>query len=138
MNNRMLLTGLVTVLATAAATTAAHADRKMLVLIDASGSMDITRTDGTTRFAAAKTRAKSQIAAQLAIDATTTFSVYTFSDVASTPQTAGFVAAGAATTTIDGLDLFTVGGGVTPLAGSLCAAIRLSSTLNKRCALKKL
>lgn len=123
MNNRMLLTGLVTVLATAAATTAAHADRKMLVLIDASGSMDITRTDGTTRFAAAKSRAKSQIAAQLAIDATTTFSVYTFSDVASTPQTAGFVAAGTATTTIDGLDLFTVGGGVTPLAGSLCAAM---------------
>ena len=127
MNNRILLTSLATALVTVIGSTAAHADRKMLVLIDASGSMDTLRTDGTTRFATAKTRAKSKIAEQKALDATTTFSVYTFSDTTSTPQTTGFVTAGIADTAIDGLDLFTVGGGSTPLAGALCDAVGVLS-----------
>jgi hypothetical protein len=123
MHSRILLTGLATALVTVIGSTAAHADRKMLVLIDASGSMDTLRTDGFTRFATAKSRAKSKIAEQKAIDATTTFSVYTFSDTTSTAQTTGFVTATSADTTIDGLDLFTVGGGSTPLAGSVCDAV---------------
>ena len=124
MNSRIVLAGLVATAVSVIGSTAAHADRKMLVLIDASGSMSIVRTDGATRFETAKARAKSKIAEQTAIDATTTFSVYTFSDATSTPQTGGaFVTPANANTAIDGLDLFTVGGGITPLAGSVCDAV---------------
>jgi hypothetical protein len=123
MNGRIVVAGLVAALVSVIGSNAALADRKMVVLIDASGSMSTVRTDGFTRFETAKARAKSKIAEQKAIDATTTFSVYTFSDVSSTPQTAGFVTATTANTAIDGLDLLTVGGGITPLAGSVCDAV---------------
>src|SRR5215831_12351328 len=90
MNNvRRLFIGFTAVLATVVGASAAHADRQMLVLIDASGSMSTVRADSTTRFDAAKQRALDQIAVQAS----------------------------------SGLDLFTVGGGNTPLAGSMCAAI---------------
>ena len=127
MNNvRFLFTGFAAVVATVLGASAAHADRKMLVLIDASGSMDTIRTDGTTRFDAAKARAKSKIADQaaLGLDAV---AVYTFSDTTSTLQTTqvagGFVDPATAITTVNGLDLFTVGGGNTPLAGAMCDAV---------------
>ncbi|HMG25057.1 MAG TPA: VWA domain-containing protein [Kofleriaceae bacterium] len=72
--------------ATVAGASAAHADRKMLVLIDASGSMSIQRADLQTRFDAAKARALDQIGVQagLGLDAV---AVYTFSDTTSTLQT---------------------------------------------------
>jgi VWA domain-containing protein len=128
MNNvRNLIVGFATVLATiAGASTAAHASRKMLVLIDASGSMSTVRADSTTRFDAAKSRAVSQIANQAAtgLDGV---AVYTFSDITSTAQTVGFVDPNTAILAIQGLDLFTVGGGNTPLAGSLCDAVDVLS-----------
>jgi hypothetical protein len=127
MNNiRRLFIGFAAVLATAVGASAAHADRKMLVLIDASGSMSTVRADLTTRFAAAKARAASKIADQatLGLDAV---AVYTFSDTTSTLQTTqiagGFVDPATAITTVNGLDLFTVGGGNTPLAGAMCDAV---------------
>lgn len=124
MNNvRRLFIGLTAVVATAVGASAAHADRKMLVLIDASGSMSTVRADLTTRFAAAKARAASKIADQaaLGLDAV---AVYTFSDTTSTLQTTGgFVDPSTAITTVNGLDLFTVGGGNTPLAGAMCDAV---------------
>jgi hypothetical protein len=94
----------------------------MVVLIDASSSMETARTSDAvnpTRFDAAKARAKQQIAMQagLGIDGV---AVYTFSDSAATEQTTGFVSITDALNKIDTLDLFTVGGGVTPLAGSVC------------------
>jgi hypothetical protein len=124
MNNvKNLLLGLVAAVATVAGASAAHADRKMLVLIDASGSMSIQRADLQTRFDAAKARALDQIGVQagLGLDAV---AVYTFSDTTSTLQTpGGFVDPNVALTAIAGLDLFTVGGGATPLAGAMCDAI---------------
>jgi hypothetical protein len=123
-NARNLFIGFLTVVAALSATTAtAHAQRKMLVLIDASGSMSIERADLTTRFAAAKARALSQIADQggSGLEAV---AVYTFSDTTSTLQTVGgFVDPNIAITTVQNLDLFTVGGGLTPLAGSVCDAV---------------
>src|SRR2546430_12153623 len=119
-NVRRLLIGFATVAATVAGVSAAHADRKMLVLIDASGSMTTVRGDNRTRFDAAKQRALDEIGIQDALGATT-YAVYTFSDTTATLQTAaGFVNKNDATTAINGLDLLTVGGGVTPLAGSMC------------------
>jgi len=127
MNNvRILLIGFTTVLATMlAGSTTAHAQRHMLVLIDASGSMTTPRVNdpvNPTRFDAAKSRAKSQITdqARQGLDAV---AVYTFSDFSATPQTAGFVDPNVALATITALDLFTVGGGSTPLAGSVCDAV---------------
>lgn len=119
---RNLLIGFAAVLATVVGASAAHADRQMLVLIDASGSMSTVRADAQTRFEAAKQRALDQIAVQ-AGSGLNGVAVYTFSDTTSTPQTAGFVNVNTAIATITGLDLFTVGGGNTPLAGSMCAAI---------------
>lgn len=125
MNNvRTLLLGFTVVLATIiGGSTAAHAQRKMLVLIDASGSMSTVRADSKTRFDAAKQRALDQIAVQAATGLAGV-AVYTFSDTTSTLQTAGgFVDTNTAIATITGLDLFTVGGGNTPLAGAMCAAV---------------
>lgn len=124
MNNvRNLLIGFAAVLATVVGASAAHADRKMLVLIDASGSMSIVRADAQTRFEAAKARALDQIGVQagIGLDAV---AVYTFSDTTSTLQTVGgFVDPNVAITAITNLDLFTVGGGNTPLAGGMCDAV---------------
>jgi hypothetical protein len=104
----------------------AHAQRKMLVLIDASGSMSTVRADSTTRFEAAKARALDQIGVQ-AGGGLAGVAVYTFSDTTATLQTtttaSGFVDRNTAIATITGLDLFTVGGGNTPLAGSMCDAV---------------
>src|SRR5262245_6990125 len=122
-NVRRLLIGFAMVAATVVGASAAHADRKMLVLIDATGSMSTVRADSTTRFDAAKARAIDQITVQAGLG-TTTVAVYTFSDATSTLQTVGgFVSANSAISTIGGLDLFTVGGGITPLAGSMCKAV---------------
>jgi len=128
MNNvRTLAIGFIMVLATMAGGSAtAHAETHMLVLIDASGSMTTPRPldpINTTRFAAAKERARSQILSQalLGLDRV---AVYTFSGSTSTLQTAGgFVDPNVARAVILGLNLFAVGGGSTPLAGSLCDAV---------------
>ena len=132
-NVRRLLIGFATVAATVVGASAAHADRKMLVLIDATGSMSTTRADLQTRFDAAKARALDQINVQAGLGLNGV-AVYTFSDATSTLQTVGgFVSVNAAIKVIAGdptatppippLDLFTVGGGITPLAGSMCKAV---------------
>jgi hypothetical protein len=132
-NIRILLIGFTMVLATAAVgSTTAHAQRKMLVLIDASGSMTTPRTGDLvhpTRFDAAKALAEQRINEQNAVSVLAGVAVYTFSDFSATNQTAtvanptGFVSVSDALDKIDTLDLFTVGGGSTPLAGSMCDAI---------------
>jgi hypothetical protein len=132
-NVRRLLIGFTMAAATVVGASAAHADRKMLVLIDASGSMVTTRADSQTRFEAAKLRALDQINVQAGLGLNGV-AIYTFSDTTSTLQTVGgFVPVNtaikvitgdpAATPPIPPLDLFTVGGGVTPLAGSMCKAV---------------
>jgi len=120
---RLLLIGFTVVVATViGGSTTAHAQRKMLVLIDASGSMSTERTDAATRFSAAKKRAQAKIVEQAAkgLDGV---AVYTFSDTASTLQTTGFVDVGTAFDAINALDLSVVGGGSTPLAGAVCDAV---------------
>jgi hypothetical protein len=132
-NVRRLLIGFAMAAATIIGASAAHADRKMLVLIDATGSMSTVRGDGATRFEAAKQRALDQIGVQAGLGLNGV-AVYTFSDATSTLQTVGGfvptndaikVIAGDPTATppIPPLDLFTVGGGITPLAGSMCKAV---------------
>lgn len=135
-NVRRLLIATATVAATVVGASAAHADRKMLVLIDATGSMSIQRADLQTRFEAARQRAIDQIGVQAGLGLAGV-AVYTFSDNTSTLQTVGgvngFVSANEAIIKIGGdptavppippLDLFTVGGGITPLAGSMCKAV---------------
>ena len=135
-NVRRLLIATTMVAATIVGASAAHADRKMLVLIDATGSMSIQRADLQTRFEAARQRAVDQIGVQAGLGLAGV-AVYTFSDNTSTLQTVGgvngFVSVNAAITKIAGdpnavppippLDLFTVGGGITPLAGSMCKAV---------------
>jgi hypothetical protein len=130
---RILLIGFTLVLATTiAGTSTAHAQRKMLVLIDASGSMTTPRPSDPvhpTRFDAAKALAEQRINEQNAVSVLSGVAVYTFSDFSATLQTgtvaipSGFVPVGDALDAIDALDLFTVGGGSTPLAGSMCDTI---------------
>jgi hypothetical protein len=125
-NVRLLLTGLVVVLATAAAGSKdAHAQRRMLVLIDATGSMTLPRQNDMehpTRFHAAKALATQRVLEQdaLGLDGV---AVFTFQDASATPRTAGFVDTNTALMAIDGLDPTTVPFGITPLAGSMCDAV---------------
>src|SRR4051812_342021 len=101
-NVRRLLIGFAMVAATVVGASAAHADRKMLVLIDATGSMSITRADLKTRFEAAKQRAVDQIGVQAGLGLAGV-AVYTFSDATSTLQTVGgFVSVNAAIKVING------------------------------------
>lgn len=110
----------------------AWADRKMLVLIDASGSMTTARnnsdTNGANRFEAAKKLARDRIREQInAVEDTPqnqlTVAVYTFRGTASLiPATAGFIDPEAARTRIETMTLADVGGS-TPLAGAMCAAV---------------
>jgi hypothetical protein len=131
---RILLIGFTMVLATIiAGSSTAHAQRRMLVLIDASGSMSTPRIGdlvNPTRFDAAKALAEQRILEQDNVSVLSGVAVYTFSDFSATLQTpvsmahpTGFVSVNDALDTIDALDLFTVGGGITPLAGSMCDAI---------------
>lgn len=106
---------------TAAAGAAEAQGRRMLVLIDASGSMTITRTDGTTRFDAAKTLARERIRTQ-AMAGLQSVAVFTFQNTGVTQRTAGFVAPNTALNVIEALELPDISA-VTPLAGSMCDAI---------------
>jgi hypothetical protein len=126
-NVRLLLTGLVVVIATlAAGSKDAHAQRRMLVLIDATGSMTLPRTGDAvnpTRFHAAKALATQRVLEQdaLGLDGV---AVYTFQDASATLRTVGgFVSTNDALTAIDGLNPNTIPFGITPLAGSMCDAV---------------
>lgn len=126
-NVRILLTGLVVVLATlAAGSRDAHAQRRMLVLIDATGSMTLPRPGDAlnpTRFHAAKALATQRVLEQdaLGLDGV---AVYTFQDSSATLRTpGGFVPTNDALLAIDGLDPNTIPFGITPLAGSMCDAV---------------
>lgn len=127
-NIRTLLLSVTVVVATIIGGRAtAHAQRKMVVLIDASGSMSTARGNAGTRFEAAKARALDQIGLQAAAGLAGV-AVYTFSDTASTLQTpGGFVNRNDAIAAITALDLTAVGGGNTPLAGSMCDAVNVLS-----------
>lgn len=114
------------VLAASGASAQSTSSRKMLVLIDASGSMGTPRPADPVnpdRFAAAKRRAESQIVDQSRLGQLDGVAVYTFSDLSATLQTEGFVDPNLARARIAELSLFDVGGGTTPLAGSLCEAV---------------
>lgn len=126
MNNlRYLLIGAAMVFATVAAGKEAHAQRRMVVLIDASGSMTLTRegdTTNPTRFHAARALARQRISEEQAAG-TNLVSVYTFQDTSASQITAGFVTADQARADILGLDPVTTPFGNTPLAGSICDAV---------------
>src|SRR5688572_27820830 len=92
----------------------AEADRTMVVVIDASGSMQTLRSDGQPRFDAAKTLAADRImTAAMEAEGLGGVAVYTFNGSGITPQTAGFVSAFTASTVVAGL---TVTSDLTPLA----------------------
>jgi hypothetical protein len=123
---RILLTSLAVAIAGLAASAHdAHAQRRMLVLIDASGSMGLARPGDAvnpTRFHAAKARSTQQILAQEMLGLSGV-AVYTFTNSSSTPRTAGFVSVNDALDAIDALDPNADVGGITPLAGSMCDAV---------------
>jgi hypothetical protein len=114
-----------------AAASPAHARTlRLAVVIDASGSMVITRSNtdgkGATRFAAAKVLAREKIfeLAQAIVDGDDLLvSVDTFRGAATANHhTAGFVDPEVAAIAIDGLTIELNVGGSTPLGGAVCAA----------------
>jgi hypothetical protein len=132
MIRKVLATALIAGATLAVHSGTAHAGRKMLVLIDASGSMTTARSDGQSRYQAAVQRSDSMILneAMMGLDGV---AIYTFQDTTATPRTAGFVDVNTARTALLKLDdvngdgTFPPGAvppnGVTPLAGSMCDAI---------------
>lgn len=122
---RTLTTGLAALAATVAVSRSAEAENRMLVLIDASGSMTIARPSdpvSPTRFHAALKRAQDQVLFYGAAGYTS-FAVYTFQDASATPHTAGFVTQNQALDALELIDPVTTPIGVTPLAGSICDAV---------------
>lgn len=133
-NGQVLLTCVVMVFATLLAGSApAHADRLMIVLIDASGSMITPRAGGTNRFEAAKKlagdRVIQQAGAPLPLGQKFLVAVYTFhGSTTLIPATRahgipGFIDAILAQDEIDALTTALDVGGSTPLAGAMCQAI---------------
>ena len=92
-------------------------EEHVIILLDRSGSMQTTRSNGQTRFFEALRRAKLYVGK--AKDLPTEYSVWTFEDISST-QESGFGDAGSTTGVLNGLQ---VGSGVTPLAKAVCDAV---------------
>jgi hypothetical protein len=126
---RVLGTCVAVVLATImAAASSAVADRRMVVLIDASGSMTTPRNNsdgrGANRFEAAKSLAGGRVSEQAGVDTTLRVAVYTFRGSATLlPHTSGFVDYNLALDEIEALNSATDVGGSTPLAGAMCEAV---------------
>jgi hypothetical protein len=130
MIRKVLVSALFASVTLAAHSGTASADRKMLVLVDASGSMSTLRSDMTARYDAAIARSDSMILnqAMMGLDGV---AIYTFSDSTATQRTAGFVDVNTARTILNNLNnptpppgaVYVPPGGVTPLAGSMCDAI---------------
>jgi hypothetical protein len=125
---RKLLLGIGIVIAmTALDSGMAHAQRRMIVLIDASGSMTLPRPGDVanpTRFHAAKSRSTDAVLAQ-EMAGLAGVAVYTFQDTTVTARTAGFVDVNTALDAIDALDPNATPFGATPLAGSMCDMINI-------------
>jgi hypothetical protein len=129
--------GFVAVTTFLATSAPAHADRKMLVLIDASGSMTMTRSNAQTRFDAAKVLAAGRVGEQAGAPSQPnnplTVAVYTFRGTTTLiPATrihgrSGFIDPNDALDEIEGLTIASDVGGSTPLAGAICQAINLLS-----------
>jgi hypothetical protein len=134
-NPKVLLAGLATAATlTVGAAGAAHADRYMVVLVDASGSMTIERSDdGRSRFQAAIDRADTQIFHYATNGGLDGVAVYAFSGTTAilhtgTPPTAGnpgapFVDVNTARAAVAALTTNQPPAGLTPLAGSVCEAL---------------
>src|SRR5688572_4315521 len=131
MRSKSLVPGLLVALATlvghVAPAAAQSTNRKMLVLIDASGSMTQLRSsDNKMRFEAAKERAFANLQNE-AMMGLSGVAIYTFQDAGLTNRTGTaanpFVDINTANNALMALDPQTVPNGVTPLAGSMCDAI---------------
>jgi len=131
MRSKSLVPGLLVALATlvghVAPAAAQSTNRKMLVLIDASGSMTQLRSsDNKMRFEAAKERAFANLQNE-AMMGLSGVAIYTFQDAGLTNRTGTaanpFVDINTANNALMSLDPNTVPAGVTPLAGSMCDAI---------------
>jgi hypothetical protein len=118
---KLFLAGIAVVLATitASGNVADAQGRRMLVLIDASGSMNLLRTDGRSRFQAAQERSTERIIEQ-AMFGLDGVAVYTFRGTEMFSHTAGFVDVNTAITAVGALSQVS---GLTPLAGSMCDAV---------------
>jgi len=105
----------------------ASAQRRMLVLIDQSGSMGTLRaSDGRTRFQAAVDLAQQRVSQLSFVAPDLQVAVFTFRSASTAiAHTPGFVPPAQATTAIAGLP---GPGGNTPLAGGICDAIDLLIT----------
>ncbi|MCY1083138.1 dockerin type I domain-containing protein [Archangium lansingense] len=92
-------------------------EEHIIILLDRSGSMQATRSDGQSRFFEAIRRARIYVGKPKALP--TEYSVWSFEGSAST-QESGFGDAGSTTGVLNGLQ---VGNGVTPLAKAVCDAV---------------
>lgn len=114
-----------------AASAPAYAGRRMLVLIDGSGSMNTSRNNtdgrGATRFEAAKTLSRQHVLEQADADQNLLVAVYTFHDAQLLLRHTGpddlhaFVDPNTARTAIANLGTADATG-TTPLAGAMCRA----------------
>ena len=126
---RKLLFGIIGL---ALATGSAAADRTMVVLIDASGSMTTIRpSDSKTRFNKAKEEAYSRVGSVQSNGGLSGVAVYVFHGTGITQHTTGGVGPfGAFVSPADAQDIIlnhlTVTSDLTPLAGSLCDTIDIA------------
>lgn len=106
----------------------AEAQQRGLILIDRTGSMTVVRATGNTRCKDATTQAKLDIAAYFNEHPTGRVAVWTFSGIAPTDLTGGYVTQSVAMGAVNSLPPEGCTG-ATPLAESICAAAAsLSST----------
>jgi hypothetical protein len=97
------------------------AEHMMLVLIDTTGSMAVSRIDTSTRLEAAEKLAKGHILSEARTAAGLAgVAIYTFYGTGIEAKTLGFIDPVTASNTIDTLVL---GSGLSPVAGSMCDAI---------------
>lgn len=92
-------------------------EQHTVIVVDRSGSMTATRTDGSTRFAEAIRRARNVVSAPMSI--TRYFAVWSFEGTSYIKEQ-GFADT---TTTLNTLNRLRVGTGVTPLAYAVCDAV---------------
>lgn len=118
------------------ATTAAHADRSMVVLLDASGSMTEIRSDNITRYRAAQNEAASRVetAARFEVEGLVNVAVLQFNSATGTISLSGGTAANptfvdpvAAVGIINTSSVSVFG---TPLADGLCDTIDAARLLS--------
>ncbi|WNG51247.1 VWA domain-containing protein [Archangium minus] len=113
----LLVAALAPVLGAGEAVAQTFSEEHILIVIDRSGSMQLVRNNGQTRFTEAIRQAKAYV--NLPSSRPRSFAVWTFEEVSYIKEQ-GFADAA---TTLSTLNRLSVGNGVTPLAYAVCDAV---------------